>query len=232
MVTYIEVIEGANLGSRYKVQEGMTVGRSQGDIIISDPKISGTHARIEKNDRAQLVLHDLNSANGIYIEDRRVKKVTLLQGVKFEIGRTQFRVQLAEEDVLEAPTSQLSWRDILKRDLKDLATTKLESTNKITSFSKAIKLSFSQGIQYDQEIILGYGPRIAGSDSLDIELKDDSAPKTAFELRAGAQGVEIKSLALGRVSLNHKTITSVQVLQDGDLISVGNTWIKISYLTI
>ena len=230
MVTYIEVIEGANIGSRYKIQEGMNVGRSQGDIIIPDPKISGTHARIEKNDRDQFVLFDLNSANGLYIEDRRVKKVTLLQGVRFEIGRTQFRVVMAEEDVLEAPTPQLSWRNILKRDLDELAKAPLEGSTKITPFSTAIKLSFTQGVQADQEIILGYGPRIAGSDSLDIEFKDDSTPKIAFEVRAGDRGVELKSLALGRVALNHKTITTVQVLQDGDLISVGNTWIKISYL--
>lgn len=101
-------------------------------------------------------------------------------------------------------------------------------TLSLQSFSPALRLYFIQGIQTDEEIILGYGPRQAGSDSLDIELLEDEAPRQAFELHPGPGAVEIRVLS-PQVSLNNKPVKS-EILKDGDLIGLGNTLIKVSYL--
>ncbi|QDK36126.1 FHA domain-containing protein [Bdellovibrio sp. NC01] len=229
MATFIEIIEGANEGSRMQVSEGMTLGRSKADIVIKDPKVSGTHAEIALNNKGQLVLVDLESSNGIHISGRRVKKVTLLPGVIFEVGRTVFKVITVEEEQAINFEIFVTWRSILGQKLTETPIADEEVKIKPESFSPAVKLSFIQGIQTDEEIILGYGPRKAGSDSLDIELLDEDAPREAFELHPGPGMVELKIKAPGRVSLNNKSVES-EMLKDGDLISFGTSLIKVSYL--
>lgn len=229
MVTFIEIIEGSNEGSRYKVSDGVTLGRSQTDIVIKDPKVSSRHAEVSRDGKGQLVLIDLDSSNGIHISGRRVKKVALIPGVIFEIGRTQFKVVTVEEEIALDFARLMTWRNVLQTSLPDCKVQNSAPSKTPERFSPAIKLSFVQGIQADEEIILGWGPRKAGSDSLDIELYDVDAPKDAFELLAGPGQVEIKILAPGRVTVNNKAIDG-KMLRDGDTISVGNTLIKVSYL--
>lgn len=229
MVTFIEIVDGPNEGSRFKVEEGITIGRSKADIIIKDPKVSSTHAQFALDGKGQFVLQDLDSSNGIHISGRRVKKVALLSGVIFEVGRTQFKVVTVEEELAIDFSRLITWRSILKDKLQALENPKIKKPAVLQSFSPSLKLTFIQGIQTDEEIILGYGPRRAGADSLDIELLDEEAPKEAFELHPGPGMVQIKIKAPGRVTLNNKSIDA-EMLKDGDLISLGNTLIKVTYL--
>ncbi|WP_413569152.1 FHA domain-containing protein [Bdellovibrio sp. HCB117] len=230
MVTFIEILDGPNEGSRFKVEDGITLGRSKADIIIKDPKVSGTHAQISIDGKGQFVLMDLDSSNGIHISGRRVKKVALLPGVIFEVGRTQFKVISVEEEIAIDFSRLVTWRNILKDKLSEVTPPDpSEQSLVLQRFSPALKLTFTQGIQTDEEIILGYGPRKAGSESLDIELHDEDAPKEAFELHPGPGMVELKIKAPGRVTLNNKSVDA-EMLKDGDLISFGNTLIKVTYL--
>lgn len=229
MITFIEVLDGPNEGSRYKVEENLTMGRSKADIIVKDPKASSTHAQFVLDGKGQFVLMDLDSSNGIHISGRRVKKVALLSGVIFEIGRTQFKVVTVEEEVAIDFSRLITWRSTLKDRLLTLEKPENKSPPTLQGFSPALKLTFIQGVQTDEEIILGYGPRSAGADSLDIELLDDDAPKEAFELHPGPGMVEIKIKASGQVNLNNKSVQT-EMLKDGDLISFGNTLIKVTYM--
>lgn len=229
MVTFIEIMDGPNEGSRFKAEEGLTLGRTKADILIKDGKVSSTHAQIAKDGKGQFILIDLDSSNGIHISGRRVKKVALLQGVIFEIGNTQFKVVSVEEEQAGDFSRLVTWRSTLKDRLSGLQPRNKQASPQLQSFNPPLKLTFIQGIQADEEIILGFGPRSAGADSLDIELLEDGAPKEAFELHAGPGQVKIKITALGQVSLNNKAIDA-EILNEGDLIMVGNTLIKVTYL--
>lgn len=229
MVTFIEIVEGAATGSRFKVEEGMTIGRSKADIVVKDPKISSTHAQIALNNKGQLVLVDMDSSNGMHINGRRVKKIALLPGVIFEVGRTLFKVVTVEETQAADFSRIMTWRTTLAEVLHGAEAPARREELSFQSFSPALRLNFIQGIQTDEEIILGYGPRQAGSDSLDIELLDEEAPKEAFELHPSPGGVEIKILALGKVTLNKSSVDS-EMLKDGDVIAIGNTQIRVSYV--
>lgn len=229
MVTFIEILEGASTGSRFKIEEGMTLGRSKADIVIKDPKISSTHAQIALNNKGQYVLIDMESSNGLHINGRRVKKIALLPGVIFEVGRTLFKVVTVEETQAADFSRIITWRNTLAGFLHGAEAPPRKEDLTFQSFSPALRLNFVQGIQTDEEIILGYGPRQAGSDSLDIELLDEEAPREAFELHSNPGGVEIKILAIGKVTLNKKSIDS-EILRDGDVIAIGNTLIKVSYV--
>ncbi|MEK2689452.1 FHA domain-containing protein [Bdellovibrio sp. GT3] len=229
MVTFIEILNGVNEGSRLQLRDGMTLGRSQADIVIKDPKVSGTHAQVALDGKAQLVLLDLDSSNGLYISGRRVKKVALIPGVIFEVGRTQFKVVSVEEEEAGSFERLLTWRNILSAKIPDSKIENTQPSIEIERFSPALKLTFLRGIQADEEIILGYGPRTAGADSLDIELLDVDAPRDAFKFVALPGQVQLKVLAIGRVTLNNKKV-SAETLHDGDMIAVGSTVIKVSYL--
>jgi pSer/pThr/pTyr-binding forkhead associated (FHA) protein len=230
MITFIEFVEGPDAGVRLRVAPNLTLGRSKADIIIRDPKISGTHAQVQSDARGQLLLIDLDSANGLYINGLRVKKIAFLQGVIFSIGRTQFRVVQVEGAEAVIPKSDNDgWYSALRNSLIDAECSDQATSNKISSFTPAIKLTFIEGIQAESEIILGYGPRKLGSDSLDIEILDKDAPKEAFELHPKKGAAEFRNKALDRVSINKQPI-SIKTLQEGDLISFGSTLIKISYL--
>lgn len=227
MVTFIEILEGNHQGSRFKVEQGLTLGRLKADILIKDPKVSGTHARVELDGKGQFVLIDLNSSNGLYLNSRRVKKVALIPGVTFEVGRTKFSVVQISDEQAASFSRVMTWRSILHEVLPSKEAQNRQVT--LQSFNPSLRLSFTQGIQADYEIVLGYGPRQAGSQSLDIELLDEEAPQDAFELVPTPAGTEIKIKAQGRVMLNNVSKSS-EILKDGDLISFGATVIKVSYL--
>jgi pSer/pThr/pTyr-binding forkhead associated (FHA) protein len=205
------------------------MGRANADIIVKDPKVSGKHAQVALDGKGQLVLLDLDSSNGLYISGRRVKKVALIPGVIFEIGRTQFQVLSVEEEQASSFERLLTWRSIVSATVPQLQVQNSDPIQELQRFSPALKLTFIRGIQADEEIILGYGPRTAGADSLDIELLDVDAPRDAFQFIAGPGQVGLKVLATGRVTLNNKKVAA-EMLSDGDMISIGSTQIKVTYL--
>lgn len=230
MVTFIEIISGSKEGVRYRLYEGITLGRSNADILIDDPKISGTHARVEKNNRDQLVLIDQESANGVFINDRRVKKVTLILGVTFELGRTLFRVSQEAAEVDEVVQKPKTWQDNAKESISGMDIRNKKGPSKTYRFDPAVHLHFLQGIQAGTELVLGYGPRTAGWGSLDIELLDEKSPEVAFEIYPSADGFAQVNVPQGDVvKINNKPHDG-GALQSGDMISIGKTLIRISYL--
>jgi two-component system, cell cycle response regulator len=84
------VITGSGVGTMHKlpVTEAV-IGRSQrAEIKLIDDGVSRTHARI-RSDASKLVIEDLGSRNGTFVNGRRLDRpVTLLDGDKIQIGRT------------------------------------------------------------------------------------------------------------------------------------------------
>ncbi len=97
------------------------------------------------------------------------------------------------------------------------------------AFSPALILDFIEGIQTDQKITVGYGPRQAGFGNLDLELLDPKLPEKAFDLLPGPGSVEIRDLTGGEMLINGRPQKS-HFLEEGDLISLGQTKIKVRYL--
>ncbi len=68
--------------------ESTTVGRgTEADITIEDTGVSRVHARFDVTEFGT-ILTDLGSTNGTFVEDQRIKEVTLLDGNLVTIGRT------------------------------------------------------------------------------------------------------------------------------------------------
>ncbi len=77
-------------------QAPVTIGRlSDNTIVLADPQVSRHHATITWQSGA-FVIQDLGSANGTYVNDRRITGPQALgSGDVIQTGNTQFDVQLA-----------------------------------------------------------------------------------------------------------------------------------------
>ena len=74
-------------------QPRVVIGRSGCDVEVNDPEVSRNHCSVEvKGDVVRL--RDLDSTNGIYIEDERVRNAELQHLSEFRIGGTTILVQI------------------------------------------------------------------------------------------------------------------------------------------
>ena len=109
-------LDGTEKSYRLQTHRPFTVGRDPGnDIILRDPKVSRHHAEIVF-ERGFFVLHDLASANGTYVNGKRVRVAPLTHGAKLRMGNSygRFSEELPTEtdspgsEPYEQPASQQS----------------------------------------------------------------------------------------------------------------------------
>ncbi len=81
-------------GQEFSVDDVVVLGRSeQADIVIDDPYASEFHMRFV-SDESGLVLHDLGSTNGTYVNGRRVSSPQpLVKGDAVQVGKTVLEVR-------------------------------------------------------------------------------------------------------------------------------------------
>jgi len=84
-------LDGTEKSYRLQTHRPFTVGRDPGnDIILRDPKVSRHHAEVVF-ERGFFVLHDLASANGTYVNGKRVRVAPLTHGAKLRMGNSSGR---------------------------------------------------------------------------------------------------------------------------------------------
>jgi len=100
------VMDGADKGKEIEISKSRcTGGRSIiNDLMITDKSISGTHFEIAVRDDGYR-LRDLNSRNGTFVNDLRIREVYLLPGVKFRAGQTTVMFQ-PTTDIVEIELSK------------------------------------------------------------------------------------------------------------------------------
>ncbi|HEX9161098.1 MAG TPA: FHA domain-containing protein [Thermoanaerobaculia bacterium] len=93
-------LDGTEKSYRLQTHRPFTVGRDPGnDIILRDPKVSRHHAEVVF-ERGFFVLHDLASANGTYVNGKRVRVAPLTHGAKVRMGNSygRFSEELPTEE--------------------------------------------------------------------------------------------------------------------------------------
>ncbi|MDQ3646818.1 MAG: FHA domain-containing protein [Actinomycetota bacterium] len=84
------VVEGENLkGKSFDLEDELVIGRAEKcHVMLDDSYVSQVHARIYPKDGA-LMLEDLGSTNGTYLNRRRITSPTELQrGDQVKVGKT------------------------------------------------------------------------------------------------------------------------------------------------
>src|SRR5678815_445648 len=100
------VVGGADQGKEIEITKPrVTGGRSIiSDLVVQDKAVSGTHFEVSARDDGYR-LRDLNSRNGIFVGDLRIREVFLRPGTVFRIGHTNIQFQTLE-DVVEIELSK------------------------------------------------------------------------------------------------------------------------------
>lgn len=84
------VVRGPNAGSRFLLdRETTTVGRHpDSDIFLDDVTVSRRHAELSRGEGGhKIIVKDLGSLNGSYVNGERVDERTLATGDELQIGR-------------------------------------------------------------------------------------------------------------------------------------------------
>jgi pSer/pThr/pTyr-binding forkhead associated (FHA) protein len=73
-----------------------TLGRTaRADFILDAPLVSRLHCRLSADASGQLVVEDLDSQNGTFVNGKKVERATLKSGDRLTVGRVDFTVQSA-----------------------------------------------------------------------------------------------------------------------------------------
>jgi len=92
------VFEDSGVSHRVPVRDGLTLGRSSdNDVVLRDFSVSRHHARIEEKD-SELHLVDLESTNGVRINEEFVGSGAFALGDRLGVGSFELRVEEAASD--------------------------------------------------------------------------------------------------------------------------------------
>ena len=89
----VETAPGHTPGSRYDVSGGAVIGRGDVEIVLEDTFASSRHAKVDRQGAA-VVLEDLGSTNGTYLNDELLRgPAPLHPGDRIRIGDSVFTFQ-------------------------------------------------------------------------------------------------------------------------------------------
>ncbi|MCP4605081.1 MAG: diguanylate cyclase [Proteobacteria bacterium] len=91
-ISFLVMIYGEYLGRRFSIkEEALVIGRSPDcDIQLVDDCVSRMHCRLIANKNG-IVISDLNSTNGTYINDTSASARPLQDGDRIKVGRSIFK---------------------------------------------------------------------------------------------------------------------------------------------
>jgi len=214
----------------FPIKEGSILGRAGVDVRLNDGKVSSRHAEVRRSKTGEFQLVDLKSRNGLKIDGQRVDQVALTRGTTVQIGNSHLEVQLAPEAApkkREEPRAK-PWTQNLSDYLQTQKPKTMNKEQVVQPFSTPVKLKFIRGPQLMTEWTLGYGPRDIGAGGIDLHLTDEQLPEKAFSIHSENGSPRFLTDHRLKVTLNDLS-TSAEMLKDGDLIKIGNTWIRISF---
>jgi two-component system cell cycle response regulator len=136
---YLIQISGRETGQMYNLTgKTVRIGRDATcQIILDDPHISRMHAEIAHRGTNEILIRDLGSTNGIFVNGKRVTEQTLLDGDKILIG-TRLYFKFCFQDAVDQNYQQNLFRAANIDSLTQLYNKKyfVDALSKEFSFSK------------------------------------------------------------------------------------------------
>src|SRR5712691_379113 len=87
---WLQVMSGPEAGRQLRIDGVLLIGRDPGsDLMLPDGNASRRHAMLSAEPDGRIVLHDLRSANGTYVDGHRIDGSVILTGSEqLRIGET------------------------------------------------------------------------------------------------------------------------------------------------
>ena len=90
-----------------------TIGREpSNDIVINHDSISRYHCQLKLDGDGSLVVHDLNSMNGTYLNDEKVSRSVLMTGDRLQLGAVILRMEYISDTDPGKPKTKPPIRDV------------------------------------------------------------------------------------------------------------------------
>jgi pSer/pThr/pTyr-binding forkhead associated (FHA) protein len=88
----LSVVSGPLAGATYTLTQPRTIiGRKGADFALDDPELSRHHCVLEVRELF-ISLKDLESTNGTFFEDERIRAAVLQDGAEFRVGTNTIRL--------------------------------------------------------------------------------------------------------------------------------------------
>jgi hypothetical protein len=219
------VIKEISLG-----KASVSVGRKpDNDIVIDSPAISGHHCRIALEGGTYYV-EDLDSTNGTFVNDKRVKKSGLHNNDV--VGLAKHSLVFLEDappppPPPAAPAAPASDSTVVVAPQKQAELVEAAVAKEAPAGKLGI-LRVLKGVVGQPEYELkGNSTYIGKSDRVHIPIKGSglfgSAPEVAASIHKKPEGYVLMAVEQGYPSVNGKAVSGSVVLKDGDFIECGGT---------
>lgn len=94
----LAILQGRDAGTIHHLEKPLVIiGRTGADIVLSDSEVSRKHAQVELKGGAVL-LRDLKSTNGTYVNEQRVTTQLLDNQAEFRVGATTLMLILTDTE--------------------------------------------------------------------------------------------------------------------------------------
>jgi len=217
----------------------VSIGRApDNDIPIDNLAVSNYHARVY-TEAERLVVEDLNSLNGTFVNDMRIERATVRDGDAILIGKHHILVDTTRDAALPldpgrkiaAPkvdeTMVLDTRE--RRDMLQQAVAVGERSQLAPERTRVPSLVVLRGRTDQKDYRLSSKLTVIGKSAMaTVRLRGWFAPQVAAQISKREDGYY-----LGRgdrvPKINGEPITSLTRLNDGDLIEVGGVRLNFLY---
>jgi pSer/pThr/pTyr-binding forkhead associated (FHA) protein len=211
-------------------KESIVVGRKpDNQIVIDNPAISSHHCKISL-EGGTYYIEDLDSTNGTYVNQKRVKKAGLHNNDVVGVAKHSL-VFIDDTPPPESPKT-------LKTEEAGDKTTAISpeqqaemlvaAAPKNAAAAKLGVLRILKGGTDQHEVELkGMSTYIGNSDRVHVHIKHagffGSAPEVAASIHRKPEGYTLVAVEAGYPSVNGKSVTGSVPLKDGDFIDCGAT---------
>jgi hypothetical protein len=231
--------EGATLKEVPLGTRPVTIGRSpDNDIPIDNLAVSNYHARVYV-EAGSLVVEDLNSLNGSFLNDIRVERAMLKDGDSILIGKHHILVDQAHDasisadELRRAPAPRVNETMVLdtrqRREMFELAAAAGERSQLSPERLRVPTLTVLEGRTDKKEYRLAGKLTVIGRSAMaTVRMRGWFTPNVAAQINKHEDGYY---LGRGDVvpKVNGVEIGTLTKLNDGDLIEVGRVRLNFLY---
>jgi pSer/pThr/pTyr-binding forkhead associated (FHA) protein len=222
----------------FVVGKSVTVGRlPDNSVVIDNPAVSGHHARIFREDD-QIVLEDLKSTNGTFVNEQHVSRHVLRHGDVMLIGKHHLVFDAADAGAAHVPQPALSplgdtvYLDTEKHRtlLATLRAARVEADHAVGALPTVSRpvaagrvgvlrviSGHAEQTEYD---LSGHTSLIGKSDSALVRLRGWFKPDVALAIARNGEGYVATTYG-GRTLVNSRPLKGRHHLRDGDILSVN-----------
>ena len=233
----------ASVLKEFKLHKPMlSIGRAPGnDIVIDNRAVSGQHAKLLVED-GRFMVEDLNSLNGTFLNNQRIRKSPLQDGDEILIGK--HTLQFQDEGMANMPVYMAPGWEMSKDEPRAAVQTVVLDTKKRREFlakatsiategaseaaSKVACLVTLKGKTNQKEYILTSKLCIIGKDPrASVQVKHWFAPKVAAIITRRGNHFDISPSEKAKATrVNSQPLAGPQELKEGDLIQVGRVQLQ------